>query len=57
MGSAGVKIPKMKFQEIYVHMNLHAEQTIISFCPIFYLKVMNAVVTRNFVIAKKKVKW
>lgn len=57
MGSAGVKIPKMKFQEIYEHMNLHVEQMIISFCPIFYLKVMKAVVTRNFVIAKKKGKW
>ena len=57
MGSAGVKISKMKFQEIYEHMNLHAEQTIVSFCPIFYIKVMKVIVIRNFVIAKKKGKW
>lgn len=27
------------------------------FLPVFYLKVMKAVVIRYFVIAKKKVKW
>ena len=29
----------------------------VEFYPIFYLKVMKAVVIRDFVIAKKKGKW
>ena len=38
-------------------MNFGKKQMFIEFYPIFYLKVMKVVVIRNFVIAKKKVKW
>ncbi len=35
-------------------MNLGTKQMFIRFYPIFYLMIMKAVVTRNFMIAKKK---
>lgn len=38
-------------------INLHTKQMFIGFLPVFYLKVMKAVVIRDFVIAKKKGKW
>lgn len=38
-------------------INLHKKTNVYRILPVFYLKVMKAVVIRDFVIAKKKVKW
>lgn len=35
-------------------INLHKKTNVCRILPVFYLKVMKAVVIRNFVIAKKK---